>query len=116
MTEAGEMTRSGLGNGTIAIVITIEIVITGTKTVVIIADANTLAQAPPANHTESTIEVVRITDAETPTVLQKKEAATTTPLILTDIDHQISLKKTLLKRLLNCSNLAFLLLSLFLLC
>ena len=93
MTEAGEMTRSGLGNGTIAIVITIEIVITGTKTVVIIADANTLAQAPPANHTESTIEVVRITDAETPTVLQKKEAATIIPQTLADIDHDISLKE-----------------------
>ncbi len=62
-----------------------------------IADANTPAQAPPANPTEDVIEVVRTTDAETPTALRKREAATTTLLILADIDHDISLKKTLLK-------------------
>ncbi len=83
----------GLETGTIGTAIMIGTVITATKIAGIIADANTPTLAPQAGHTGDTIGIVTTTDAETPAVLQKKEAATITPQTLADIDHDISLKE-----------------------
>ena len=89
----GEMTETELGTEIIGIAITIEIVITEIK-IVVIAGANTLALALAhrANPTDiDTIEIVKTTDVEIPAVLQRKEAATITLLAIADIDHDISL-------------------------
>lgn len=97
MTDSEEMIGIGAETGIIGITETetlIGIVITGTKTVRIIAGANTLAQAPPADPTGTdATEIAKTTDAETPDALQTKEAATITLLALANIDHDISLKR-----------------------
>ena len=93
MTKAGGTIENGLKSGTTGTAIMIGTVITGTKIVVIIADANTPTLAPLAGPTGDTIGIVKTTDAETPAALQKKEAATIIPQTLEDIDHDISLKE-----------------------
>jgi hypothetical protein len=70
----------------------IKIVITKIRIVVTLAGANTHALAHRTDPTgREMIEIVKTTDAETPVVLLRKEAATITLLAIADIDHDISL-------------------------
>jgi len=77
---------------TTEIAIMTEIVITGIRTVVTLAGANTPALVHQTDPTgRDMTEIAKTTDAETPVVLLRKEAATITLLAIADIDHDISL-------------------------